>query len=105
MKEFARSIPAGQRRRDATLVQDVRDTRQAAVPDRLAEREQVDNLLSRLPERQRTLVRAHYGLADEHGLPPASLEDLGRDWNMTPRRLRQMERNALSRLRQGNGTD
>jgi RNA polymerase primary sigma factor len=59
-------------------------------------REKVEKALEVLPARQRTIVRMRYGIgfSSEH-----NLEEIGRVLNLTRERVRQLELEALRRLR------
>ncbi len=59
-------------------------------------REQVDALLSHLTPRERQVVIRRYGLDD--GVPK-TLEEVGRELNLTRERVRQIEARALRKLR------
>jgi RNA polymerase primary sigma factor len=65
------------------------------VLDRIASRE-VSDLASRLDERERSVVRAHYGL----GEPPRTLNEIGGSLGLTAERARQIEVVALTKLRE-----
>jgi RNA polymerase sigma factor (sigma-70 family) len=52
--------------------------------------------LRRLGRREADVLRLHYGL---DGTPPRTLESIGRRWKLSGERVRQMERNALQKLR------
>ena len=63
----------------------------------------VDGLLARLADRERVILRRHFGLG-AHG-EPQSLEEIGRHFNLSKERIRQLEVKAISRLRSGWGAD
>jgi RNA polymerase primary sigma factor len=65
------------------------------VLDRIELRE-VDHLAGRLDDRERAVVRAHYGL----GEPPRTLNEIGRRMGLTAERARQIEVVALDKLRE-----
>jgi RNA polymerase primary sigma factor len=58
-------------------------------------RQSVRNALGRLPERQRRVLELRFGFAGES----TSLENIGRELGMSRERVRQVERDALARLR------
>jgi RNA polymerase primary sigma factor len=59
-------------------------------------REKISHALEVLPERQRLIVRMRYGIgfSDSH-----NLEDIGKTLNLTRERVRQLEAEAIRRLR------
>lgn len=111
MKGFARSVPqmlCGGRARAGggdRALSEVTDPRLEASSDRLLAREEVRQLLSRLDDRERAVVLAHYGIecGIEVGrgsrLEPATYEQVGRLLGMTKQRVRQIEQSALAKLR------
>jgi RNA polymerase primary sigma factor len=60
-----------------------------------AEIEQVRALLGSLNDRERTILRAHYGLDG----PEQSLRDIGERMGLSGERVRQIEERALGKLR------
>ena len=59
-------------------------------------KEQVDEALRRLPEREEQVLRLRFGLDDGR---ERTLEEVGREFNVTRERIRQIEAKALRRLR------
>lgn len=59
-------------------------------------REQIDNALEKLPERERRIIQLRYGLHDGHY---RTLEEVGREFGITRERIRQIEARALRKLR------
>jgi RNA polymerase primary sigma factor len=57
---------------------------------------EIDNLLGRLPPRELSILRERFGL---DGRRPASLEEIGKRLKMTRERIRQIEKQALRRIR------
>jgi RNA polymerase sigma factor (sigma-70 family) len=57
---------------------------------------EIDKLLSRLDERERQILQLRYGL--DRG-EPRTLEEVGEALSLTRERIRQIERNALAKLR------
>lgn len=96
MKDFARGHAAS-RSRASTLVEEVADSRASTSSQRLVERDQVNQLLSRLGEREQAIVRAHYGLTD--GQEPATYEQVGRQLGISKQCARRIELTALAKLR------
>jgi RNA polymerase sigma factor (sigma-70 family) len=115
MKGFARSVPqllSGGRTARAVggerALAEVSDPRLELTSDRLLAREEVRQLLSRLDDRERAVVLAHYGIesgapadrgAGRLGHEPATYEQVGRLLGMTKQRVRQIEQSALAKLR------
>jgi RNA polymerase sigma factor (sigma-70 family) len=103
MKGFARSVPEMLAGRHVAAdvdhaLAEVADARNVGAHDRLIDREQVDHLLSRLDDRERRVVLAHYGLsADADG--PATYEQVGERMGLSKQRVRQIEQSALAKLR------
>lgn len=90
--------PAGDEE-SSTLGDFIQDAN-AISPEMYAEngviREQVDKMLKELPEREEQIIRMRFGL-DGTG-KPKTLEEVGRNWNVTRERIRQLEAKALRRL-------
>lgn len=59
-------------------------------------KEHIDALLGDLKERERQVIVLRFGLLDGH---PRTLEDVGREFNVTRERIRQIEAKALRKLR------
>ncbi len=72
----------------------------AVTPDGYVEsvmlREHIDILLEDLKERERQVIVLRFGLEDGH---PRTLEEVGREFNVTRERIRQIEAKALRKLR------
>jgi RNA polymerase primary sigma factor len=70
------------------------------LPDELAEttmqREALRNILSALSERERLVLEMRYGL---DGQQPRTLDEVGRAFNVTRERIRQIEHQGLKKLR------
>ena len=75
------------------------EDRTAADPadtvEQLLRGEQARRLLDTLPERERRILELHFGLDND----PQSLEAIGRKFGLTRERVRQLEHQALTRLR------
>ena len=59
-------------------------------------RELIDALLGDLKERERQVIVLRFGLEDGH---PRTLEEVGKEFNVTRERIRQIEAKALRKLR------
>jgi RNA polymerase primary sigma factor len=72
----------------------------APLPDELAEttlqREALRTILSALSERERRVLELRYGL---DGQQPRTLDEVGRAFNVTRERIRQIEHQGLKKLR------
>ena len=96
MKGFARSVPQMQSAGRASSMDDhmresLPDRGDTHAGDRMADREQVQALLSRLSSREREVLIAHYGL--QNASPkPGQLQ-------LSKHRMRQIERVAIAKLR------
>jgi RNA polymerase primary sigma factor len=70
------------------------------LPEEAAEvamrKETLKKLLATLTQRQRSVLELRYGLDGEH---PRSLEEVGRTFNVTRERIRQIESQSLKKLR------
>ena len=84
---------------DLDLGDVIEDRTTLAPPDiasRLALTELVEDLLERLTERERTVVSLRYGLADGRNW---TLAEVGKAFQVTRERIRQIEARALDKLR------
>jgi RNA polymerase primary sigma factor len=63
--------------------------------EQLLRGEQARRMLATLPERERRILELHFGLYND----PQSLEAIGRKIGLTRERVRQLEHEALARLR------
>ncbi len=59
-------------------------------------KEQMNEILDGLTERERTVLVMRFGLEDDI---PRTLEDVGKEFNVTRERVRQIEAKALRKLR------
>jgi RNA polymerase primary sigma factor len=59
-------------------------------------------VLNRLGDRERRILEMRYGL---NGREPATLDEVGREFNVTRERIRQIETRAIQKLRQGDLDD
>src|SRR5258706_15602036 len=72
----------------------------APLPDEAAEgrlrKESLEKILSQLSQRERRVLELRYGLNGEH---PRTLDEVGRAFNVTRERIRQIENQSLKKLR------
>jgi len=72
----------------------------APLPDEAAEtamrRETLGKILSKLTTRERRVLELRYGLDGQH---PRTLDEVGRTFNVTRERIRQIENQSLKKLR------
>jgi RNA polymerase primary sigma factor len=70
------------------------------LPDELAEdvlrREALTKILTTLSERERRVLELRYGL---NGEQPRTLDEVGRTFQVTRERIRQIENQSLKKLR------
>jgi len=84
---------------NATIGDFIEDIEAAAPFDLIASKLNIENLrfvLERLNERERTIIEMRYGLGDRD---PATLDEVGRHFNVTRERIRQIEAKALAKMR------
>ena len=62
-------------------------------------KEQLMGIINMLTPREQKVIRLRYGLDDAH---PRTLEEVGREFNVTRERIRQIEAKALKKLRRPN---
>jgi RNA polymerase primary sigma factor len=60
------------------------------------QKEAIEDVLGSLTERERRVLRLRFGLDDGR---PRTLEEVGKDFNVTRERIRQIEAKALRKLR------
>ncbi len=84
---------------NATLGDFIADDEAATPFDLIASKlniEDLRNILERLNERERTIIQMRYGL---DGTVPATLDEVGRHFDVTRERIRQIEAKALAKMR------
>ena len=60
-------------------------------------KEQIGRVLDTLPEREKDILRLRFGIGE--GISPHTLEEVGKKFNVTRERVRQIEAKALNKLR------
>lgn len=78
------------------FVADVHTLTPEASVESVILREHIDTLLMDLKERERQVIILRFGLEDGH---PRTLEEVGKEFNVTRERIRQIEAKALRKLR------
>ena len=84
---------------DSALADFIEDPAALAPADAASQeflRQQVDTVLDSLSERERGVLRLRFGLVDGRN---RTLEEVGREFNVTRERIRQIEAKALRKLR------
>ena len=84
---------------DSTLGEFIADVEALAPADYASQellREQVDTVLDSLSQREREVLRLRFGLVDGRN---RTLEEVGKEFNVTRERIRQIEAKALRKLR------
>ena len=84
---------------DSQLGDFIEDSSAVAPPDAASDsmlREQLDQVLDSLADRERKVIKFRFGLEDGH---PRTLEEVGRECGVTRERIRQIESKTLAKLR------
>ena len=84
---------------DSHLGDFIEDSNAAAPAEANMLREQLISVLSTLTPREEKVLRLRYGIDDSH---PRTLEEVGKEFNVTRERIRQIEAKALRKLRHPN---
>ncbi|HIY50576.1 MAG TPA: RNA polymerase sigma factor RpoD [Candidatus Olsenella avicola] len=84
---------------DSQLGDFIEDSSAVAPPEAASDsmlREQLDQVLDGLADRERKVIKFRFGLEDGH---PRTLEEVGREFGVTRERIRQIESKTLAKLR------
>jgi RNA polymerase sigma factor (sigma-70 family) len=85
---------------ELTLADLVEDDSQPSLEDQVASKflsDEIERTLSKLSPRECRIIELRYGLRDGH---PLTLQDIADQFGLTRERIRQIEREALTKLRQ-----
>ncbi len=84
---------------DSQLGDFIEDSGAVAPPEAASDsmlREQLEQVLDGLADRERKVIKLRFGLEDGH---PRTLEEVGREFGVTRERIRQIESKTLAKLR------
>ena len=84
---------------DCQLGDFIEDSQAVAPPEAASDsmlREQLEQVLDGLADRERKVIKLRFGLEDGH---PRTLEEVGREFGVTRERIRQIESKTLAKLR------
>ncbi|MBP3884662.1 MAG: RNA polymerase sigma factor RpoD [Olsenella sp.] len=84
---------------DSQLGDFIEDASAVAPPEAASDsmlREQLEQVLDSLADRERKVIKFRFGLEDGH---PRTLEEVGREFGVTRERIRQIESKTLAKLR------
>ena len=96
MEPISLDLPVNDEPRSPLLRDAVEDATQPDVLEDMISDEEFDLLLKRLSPRERTVLRLRFGLDDGY---PRTLREIGERLSVTRERVRQIEAEALDRLR------
>ncbi len=78
------------------LIEDQAAIEPLAAASEAERRSQVEHLLDALTQRERRVIELRFGLKDGH---PRTLEEVGREFDLSRERVRQIEAKTLAKLR------
>ena len=81
------------------FIEDVEEPSTESKIDKMFLKEEIQELLDTLTEREKKVLELRYGINQEK---PKTLEQIGREFDVTKERIRQIEGKALRRLRVSN---
>lgn len=80
------------------MVEDKSEPTPEEAMNAIVEKEEVQELLEKLTDREKTVIGLRYGLDDQK---PQTLEEIGEKLGVTRERVRQIEARAMEKLRKG----
>jgi RNA polymerase primary sigma factor len=101
-KPLSLETPIGE---DSDLADFLEDRQEVSATEGLADRDlrrQVEKALGSLTPKEQQILRLRFGIGEE---AEHTLEEVGRRFDVTRERIRQIEVKALRRLRRGKGSD
>jgi RNA polymerase sigma factor (sigma-70 family) len=90
---------------DVAILNEVADRRTAPTADSLVRRDEVNHLMSRLSDRERAVLSAHFGLGDDAttAATTETYDQLASRLGLTKQRVRQIHHSAMDKLRAAAG--
>ena len=77
-------------------IADNKNNQPEEIIEKLINKEEVENMLAKLPEKEAKIIKLRFGLDLGY---PRTLEEVGKILNITRERVRQIEAKAIRRLR------
>jgi RNA polymerase primary sigma factor len=98
--------PVFEAKKDSSYLGDFIKDEKYTSPEDVAERkslsEVINSILDTLSEKEKTVIEYRFGL---NGNKAMSLKEIGKKYNLTKERIRQIEKKALTRLRHSSRSD
>jgi len=100
LSNYQEWISINQEDDEKSCLEEIIENQKVIDPLTVFEKKEIFSLLLKwlkvLNDRERKVIILRYGLSDE---PPMTLEDIGKILNLTRERIRQIENNAINKLR------
>ncbi|MCR5504123.1 MAG: sigma-70 family RNA polymerase sigma factor [Elusimicrobiaceae bacterium] len=77
-------------------IADKKNNQPEEIIEKLIKREEVENILTKLSEKEAKIIKLRFGIDSGY---PRTLEEVGKMFNVTRERVRQIEAKAIRRLR------